>query len=178
MRETRAKAVCRKLPVRVRNLGRLPGPDDVLGGERKVAAGDVWWRIGFGPCHDVQDFVTTLCELPGDGEDVVVGAANPYTSVLFQLLAAQAQPSSVEIVHFVRCAALVPLAFVYTDYPSALHAYSTVGQEVRRVGKYEVELEVELGKEFQAVAMKQGESAVGGTVVRGDHRQNFNSRHT
>ena len=133
---------------------------------------------GFDPFHHVQYLVSKFRQLPGHGEYVVVGTANPYTSVLFQLLAAQAQPPSVEIVHFVRCAALVPLAFVYTDYLPALYAYPAVGQEVGRVGKYEVELEVELGKKFQAVAMKQGESAVGGTVVRGDHRQNFNSRHT
>ena len=77
-----------------------------------------------------------------------------------------------------RCSTFVPLPFVDTDDFAALDAKAILTEEVGRVGKYEVELEVELGKKFQAVAMKQGESSVGGAVVWDEHRLNFNSRNT
>ena len=51
------------------------------------------------------------------------------------------------------------------DFP-ALHAYPAIAQEIRRVGKYHIELETELFQQFDAVAVEEGEGVVGRFEIR------------
>ena len=140
-------------------LGAFSCPDDELGRVSKVAAGDVGRGIGFCPCDYVENLKAQFGEAVGYGEDVVIGAGNPDGSVLLQLVAAKAYPSLVEFVDFLGRATSVPFALVDADYFSSLHRYSVVGEEVWRVGKYHVEMEIELREQFKGIAMKEGEVA-------------------
>ena len=109
-------------------------------------------------------------EAVGYGEDVVIGAGNPDGAVLLQLVAAKAYPSLVEVIDFLGRAASVPFALVDADDFASLHRYSIVGEEVGRVGKYHVEMEIELREQFKGIAMKEGEVTGRRAVVRGNHR--------
>lgn len=140
-------------------LGILSCPDDELRRVSEVTAGDVGRRVGLNPCHDVENLETQFGEAVGYGEDIVIGAGNPDGSVLLQLVAAKAYPSLVEFVDFLGRATSVPFALVDADYFSSLHRYSVVGEEVWRVGKYHVEMEIELREQFKGIAMKEGKVA-------------------
>ena len=146
------------------HLQRLAGPDDELGGIGEVAAGDVGWRIGLGPCDDVESLETQLDELLLHAEDVVVGARNPYRGIRLHVITTGLDPAIVELVHLLGRLGLVPVALVHTYHVPALIANAAPGEEIRRVGKHHVEAELELRERFHAVALKEGEVAVGGFV--------------
>ncbi len=151
-------------------FGRLACPDDELCGVGEVAAGDVGRRVGLGPRDDVENLEAQFSEAVGDGEDVVVGAGNPDGAVVLHLVAAEAYPAFVEVVDFLGRAAAVPFALVDGYDFAGLHGDSVVGEEVGRVGKYHVEVEVELWEQLKGIAMKEGEVMGGGAVVGGNHR--------
>ena len=65
------------------------------------------------------------------------------------------------ILNILVCSCFVPIAFVHTYYPSALHADASIGQKVGWVGKNHVELEVKLPEQLFAVTMQQCEVSVG-----------------
>ena len=137
----------------------LSCPDDELGRVSEVAAGDVGRRVGLCPCDDIENLEAQFGKVVGYGEDVVIGAGNPDGSVLLQLVAAKAYPSLVEFVDFLGRAPSIPFALVDADYFASLHADSVVGEEVGRVGKYHVELEIELREQFKCITMKEGKIA-------------------
>ena len=99
---------------------------------------------------------------------VVPLPAHPDGAVFLQLVPTGGQPFAVEGVDAFGRSSLVPLAFVDTHHPSALHADAPVGEEIGRVGEYHVELEVKLLQEADAIAMQEGEGAVGGAEVGGN----------
>ena len=96
----------------------------------------------------------------------MVCATDPYRTIVFQLLPALVYPCPVECIHVFRRSALVPFALVHTDHLTALHTYTSIAKEVRRVGKYHVELETELLQQFDAIAVEEGEGVVGRFEIR------------
>ena len=147
------------------------GPDEELGAVGEVPAGDIGRRIGLHPRHDVQNLVAQFRQTSGYGEDVVIGARNPYRSVVFQLLATQREPLAVEFGHALRGSALVPLSLVNAHDLSALHTDAAVGEEIGRVGKDAGELEVEGSEQLAAIAQQQGEVATGRFEIGLNHRR-------
>lgn len=103
----------------------------------------------------------------------MVCAADPYRTIVFQLLSALVYPCPVERIHVFRRSALIPFAFVHTDHLATLYTYTSIAKEVRRVGKYHIELETELLQQFDAIAVKEGEGAVGGAEIRDNHFSSF-----
>ena len=97
----------------------------------------------------------------GDRKDVMISSAHPYCSIVFQLFTAFTYPCPIEGIHVFRSPPFVPLPLIHAhDFPT-LHAYSPIAQEIRRVSKYHVELEIELFQQFDTVAVKKGESMSG-----------------
>ena len=141
----------------MRLFGRFTCPDNELRRVSKVTAADVRWWVGLNPRHDVQYLKAQLSEAVCHGEDIVIGAGNPDGSVLLQLVAAKANPSFVEVVDLLWRTPSVPFALVDADYFSSLHRYSVVREEVWWIGKYHVEMEIELREQFKGIAMKEGE---------------------
>ena len=74
----------------------------------------------------------------------MIGTRNPYRAIVFEFVATKGNPLHIEIVHFIRCHSLVPFSFIHAYNFSTLYADTTVGKEIRRVGKHHIELEVEL----------------------------------
>lgn len=136
----------------------------------EVAARNVGWRVGLGPRNNVQNFKSQLRQAAGYGEDVVIRSAHPDGAVLLQFVAAGGQPGAIEGIDAFGRASLVPFALVHTHHLAALHADAAVGQEIGRVGKYHVELELKLFQKFDTITVQEGEGAVGGTEEGGNFR--------
>ena len=49
----------------------------------------------------------------------------------------------------------IPIPFIHTYDFTALQRYSTIGEEIRRICKYHVELEIKLFEKFETVAMSK-----------------------
>ena len=128
----------------VGTLGTLACPDDELCRVFEVAARNIGWRVGLCPCDYVENLEAQFGEAVGYGEDIVIGAGNPDGAVLLQLIAAKTDSTFIEFVDFLGRAASVPFALVDADDFSSLYRYSIVGEEVGRVGKYHVEMKIEL----------------------------------
>ena len=82
----------------------------------------------------------------------MVRATYPNGPVILELVAAEAQPSSVPLHHFFLRFGFVPFTLIDAHHFAALHRDATARKEIRRVGKYHVELKVEVGHEFEAIA--------------------------
>lgn len=152
----------------MRGLGIVSGPKDVFCGMSEVPAGKIWGRVGLYPGDAVENLVSEFREAAGDREDIVVCSAYPDGAVGFQFVAAGFKPGAVKLVVFFKAFGLVPGAFVYGDHLSALYAYASVGEMVRRVREDHVKLEFKGIKEFDAVSFQQCESVVGRFVI-GDY---------
>lgn len=123
-------------------------PDNKLGRVFEIATRDVDWRIRFLPGDNIQYFVAKFGQAIGHRKNIVISATYPNRAVVFQLVTAQAQPLHIEGHHILLRLTLIPIAFIHTHHLAAVHRYSTVGQKIRRVGKYHVELEVKLNGKF------------------------------
>ena len=148
------------------HLLTLASPDDELRGIGEITAGDVGRRVCLSPCNHVQNLIAQLRQGIGHGEDVMVGSRNPNRAILLQFIPSKRQPFDVEGIDVILRHALVPVALVHADHLSALHRYAATRQEIRRVGKYHVELEIKLWQQFKRIAANQVEVVGGGFIVR------------
>ena len=151
------------------HLLTLASPDDELRGIGEIAARDVGRRVCLGPCYHVQNLIPQMRQGIGHGEDVMVCSRNPNRAILLQFIPAKRQPFDVEVVYILLRHALVPVALVHADHLSTLHAYASTRQEIRRVGKYHVELKRELRKQFKRIAAEQVKVVIGGFEKGGYH---------
>ena len=93
--------------------------------------------------------------------DVVVCTTNPNRTIVFQFGTAQGEPIAVELVDIFGGSAFVPIAFVYADLLTALHADTAVAQEVRRVGKDSIDRVIfYLAKSLHAITIEDGEVGI------------------
>jgi len=153
----------------MRHLLTLTSPYDELRGIGKITARDVGRRVCLGPCYHVKNLIAKLRQGISHGEDVMVCSRNPNRAILLQFIPAKRQPFDVEGVDIILRHALVPVALVHTDHFPALHADAAARQEIRRVGKYHVELEIELRKQVKRIATEQVEVVGGGFVIWLNH---------
>ena len=98
----------------------------------------------------------------------------PDGTIILQLVFTCRQPSSIKFINVFSRGGLVPFPFIYTNNLSVANADTSITQEVRRVGKYHVKLEIELGQQFKCIAMKQVEVVFRRFIVGINHR-NYNS---
>jgi len=98
----------------------------------------------------------------------VIGARNPDGPIVLQLVAAKSNPPLIEVIDLLWRTASVPFALVDADDFSSLYANPVVGEEVWRVGKYHVEMEIELREQFKGIAMKEGKVMGRGAVEGND----------
>ena len=132
----------------------------------EVAATQVGRRVGFFPGDVVEDFVAKLLQRVTDGEDDVVRAAHPDSTVRFEDALAAAQPFEVELVIQLRAAGLVPVTLVHLHHAPGVAGDAAVGEEIGRVGKDAVEAAFGIFdgdgvEEFEAVALVKPERAGG-----------------
>ncbi len=56
---------------------------------------------------------------------------------------------------------LSQFTFIHAYNFTALQRYSTIGEEIRRVGNYHVELEIKLFEKFETITMSKDEIVIG-----------------
>ena len=151
------------------HLRFLTGPDNKLRWIREIAARDIGRRICLGPCNDIKNLVAKFRQTVGHRKDIVVCAGNPDGAIVLQFLPAQRQPLHVKGINLLLRHAFIPVAFIHTNHLAVLYADATTRQEIWRVGKYHVELEVELRKQLKCIAMKQVEVVVGRFIISVNH---------
>ena len=88
------------------------------------------------PGNGVQHLVAQLLETAHDDVNVMMGAANPNSTVIFEFRAAECKPLAVKFVNVFGCTAFVPIALVDTDHLAILTAYASITEKIRRVCKY------------------------------------------
>ena len=141
----------------MRHLLRFPCPYHKLRGIGEEPARDVNRRIGLLPSDDVENSVAELRQAVSDREDIMICARNPYRAIVLQFFPTQSEPLQVPLPHFLRSLTLVPFSLVHAHHLSALQRYSAVGEEIRRVGKYHVELKIKVGHNRERVTLDEGE---------------------
>lgn len=153
----------------VRFLLALSRPDDELRGVGEVSARYVWRRISLCPSDYVQNLVSQFVQTIGHGEDVVISTRNPDGAVVFKFVPTKRKPFLVEVHHLLRAFSLIPITLIHTYNLTRLHAYSSIGEEIRRVRKDAAELKFKFTKQTETIAMKKGEVAIERFVVGGNH---------
>ena len=117
------------------------------------------------PSDDIKNSVAELRQAVGHREDIMICARNPYRAVLLQLIPAHPEPLHIPLPHFLGSLSLVPFTLIHAHHLSALQGYSAVGKEIRRVGKYHVELKVEIVEKTKRVAIGDKEVSVWRCIV-------------
>ena len=102
-------------------------------------------------------------------KDSVIGAGDPYCTIVFQFISAEIKPFHIEVSQLLRALPSIPLTFIYTYNLSALHAYTIVGKEIRGIGKDATELEVKITEQLTTIAMKKSKVAIWRLEVRTNH---------
>jgi len=98
--------------------------------------------------------------------DDVGGAGNPDGAVGFQDALRGGEPGAVELVIGIGAAGFVPITFVDRNHFAGVAGDAAVGEEVGRVGEYEVDgIFRDGGEDFEAVALVEAEVVFG--VVEG-----------
>ena len=117
------------------------------------------------PSDDIKNPVAELRQAVGHREDVMIRAGNPYRAVLLQLLPAHPEPLHIPVPHFLGSLSLVPFSLINAHHLSALQGYSAIGEEIRRVGKYHVELKVEIVEKTKRVAIGDKEVRIWRCII-------------
>ena len=99
----------------------------------------------------------------------MIGTTDPYRAVILQLQPALAYPRLIERIYMLWRTALVPFPLVHAHHLPALHADSPIAQEIRRISKYHVKLEIKLSQQFNAITMKKRKSTVRRFEIRINH---------
>lgn len=84
----------------------------------------------------------------------MIGATYPYCAVVFQLLAAQCNPVMIKFLDVLDGSPLIPISLIHAHDFASLVTDAIIRKEVRRVGKNHVKHEIELGQQFETIAMQ------------------------
>jgi len=134
------------------------GPDDGFGGVGEVAAGKIGRRIGLDPGDVVEELEFELLHGEADGMDDVGGAADPDGAVGLEDALAGGEPIAIKLVIGIGAAGDVPGAFVDADHFAGVAGDAVVGEEVGRVGEYQVEgVGRKGGEDIEAIALEDFE---------------------
>src|SRR5882724_1011902 len=102
---------------------------------RETAATKVRRRVGLFPSDVIENAKAELLHGKTDGKDDVQRAAHPNSPVRFEHPLAALQPGAIEKMIFIRALRLVPTTFVHLGHFSSVTSDTSIGEEVRWVGK-------------------------------------------
>ena len=111
----------------MRHFCHLASPYDKFSAISKITTRDIRRRVRLCPSDDIENLESKGCKSISYRENVMVGTANPDSTIVCQHIATHTNPFHIESMHLVYRDTLIPFTFIHAHNFPILNANAAIG---------------------------------------------------